>query len=198
MIPDFPEVKERLMKALNNRLQRKHKEYLGIFSEVPGYAHHEGSIWAITNDEGIKREQDYKTISSELLINLEEIPDMVPSEILARVDKVAEDSARLMHAEILEEITKATDEAGTAIDAKGKPLDQDMFLSMLDRMDLEFDEKGELIPPAIVMHPKLWEAKGEELKSWEEDGDFIAKHRQLMHRKREEWRAREARRKLVD
>lgn len=198
MIPDFPEEKAKLMKALNDRFARKNRELLGYFAQIPAYAHHEGNKWAIASAGGDEREQEYKELGGEFALSVDEIPNMSPADILRLVDGVAEDSARQMHSEIMGEITRSVVESGRGIDAQGQPLDQEMFLQALESIDLSFKRDGTLEPPAIIMHPKLWEARKEEIESWESDPDFVARHELLLHRKREEWRAREARRKLVN
>ena len=186
------------MKALNERLVIKQKEYLGYFSTIPSYAHHEGHEWTVVNQGGTENTQEYVNLGSEFSIKVDDVPRMGPQDILGLIDSAAEDSARKMHDQIILSITRSVDEAGTAIDAKGRTLSQDLFLQALDSMQLDFDTEGYLIPPTVIMHPKLWEAKKDEMKSWEQDPEFVRRHTALIDRKREEWSAREACRKLVD
>ena len=198
MIPDFPVEKEKIMQALMLRHERKHAEYLGFFSEIPAYSHHEGNRWAIKRADGSESEEEYRDIRTEFKVKFDDIPKMTPADLISRIDALAEETARQMHGVIMEEITAATDEAGRSIDARGRPLDQELFLKGMDSIDLDFDSNGKLKPPAIIMHPKLWEARKDEIKSWESDPEFAKQYEALMARKKDEWRARENRRKLVD
>jgi len=55
---------------------------------------------------------------------------------------------------------------------------------MLEKMDLDFDENGNWNPPTIVMHPDLWEAKKDEIKSWETDDEFLSKQKEIIEKRR--------------
>lgn len=198
MIQDFPEEKYKLMKALNDRLVSKQAEFLGYFSQIPAYAHHEGNKWATVTTDGNEREQEYKELGWEFSLSVDEVPDMSLADVLSLIDKVALDAARQMHDEIMGEISRSVEDSGRGIDAKCQPLNQELFLQGLESIDLSFNRDGTLIPPAMIMHPKLWEARQEDIKSWENDPDFVARQELLIQKKREEWRARETRRKLVD
>lgn len=198
MIPDFPKEKAKLMNALNDRLARKHRELLGYFAQIPSFAHHEGDRWAMAGRGSVEEEMEYEELGAEVQLSVDEVPDMSATDILRLIDSVAEDAARQMHNKIMADIDRSVTESGTAFDAKGRPFDREMFLNALDSIALSFDSDGNLIPPAIIMHPELWQARKADMETWESDPDFVEKYRQLLFKKREEWRAREARRKLVD
>jgi hypothetical protein len=48
------------------------------------------------------------------------------------------------------------------------------------------------------MHPKMWETIKDDVTSWEQDPELDARYKEIIARKKEAWRARESRRKLVD
>jgi hypothetical protein len=106
--------------------------------------------------------------------------------------------AREMSKNIYAEIARVTNQVGNSLNAQGQPLSKELFLQMFEKVDMDFDENGNWNPPAIIMAPELWEAKKDEMKSWENDPDFQSKHSAIIARKKEEWRDRENRRKLVD
>jgi len=198
MTPDFPEEKQRIMEALTHRLRQRHSQLLGPFSSSTAYAHHEGDYWQIHRADGSVERQEYMRIGGQLSVELDEVPDMKVETLLKKIDDVAETAAADLSRAIYSHINRAIDEAGTGIDAGGRPLDQDLFLKALDAIDWDFDKDGNPTNIAIVMHPKVWESHKDIMKAWESDPAFVSKHSALQARKREEWNARESRRTLVD
>jgi hypothetical protein len=198
MLPDFPTQKSRLVRFWTAYLRRKEREYLGYFATAPSYTHYEGDRWSIQREDGISSESTYREIEAEMSIPTNEVPNLTPDRIAQKLDSVAEKLAKQMRQGIMEDLNQAIDQTGTRVDAEGSPPTKELFLEMLDRMLLPFDKDGNLIPPAIIMHPTMWETHGEEMKNWEQDPEFRARHEEIVERKREEWRARESRRKLVD
>lgn len=198
MIPDFPVEKENMMNYWMKYLSKKHKVLLGVFGNLPAYRNHEGHKWTLDRSDGSKDSQPYHEIQAMLNLKISEIPDLSPEKLRLKLDKLAEDMARQASQSMFAEISRVTNQVGNAIDAKGQPLTKELFLQMLDNLDLDFDENGNWNPPTIVMHPDLWAAKKDEFKSWENDPEFQAKQTKIIARKRGEWHDRENRRKLVD
>jgi hypothetical protein len=99
---------------------------------------------------------------------------------------------------MFQEISRVTKKTGNEVNAQGQPLTQELFLQTLNKMDFDFDEKGNWNPPSIIMHPDLWAAKKDEIKSWETDEIFLAKQEEIIAKKKEAWHDRENRRELVD
>lgn len=198
MLPDFPKEKKLLHKFWNEYLGHKHKELLGVFATIPSLASHEGDRWNIERPDGTESEQLYEEMSSLFTIDLSEVPTLTPEKIRAKLDTVAEDAARQMHQSIFREILKATKQVGNTVNAEGKPFTKELFLEMIEKVDMDFTPDGQLIPPSIIMPPEAWKANEAKFKEWEQDKEFTAKHEEIINKKREAWSAREALRKLVD
>lgn len=198
MLPDFPKEKELLAKFWNKYLELKHRELLGVFSTIPSFAIHEGDRWKIERSDGTESEQPYQEMSSGFTIDLNEVPDLTPEKIRAKLDAVAEDGTRQMSQSIFREIQQATEQVGNTVDAKGKPLTKELFLEMLEKIETDFTPDGQWIPPSIVMHPDVWKANEAKFKEWEQDIEFTDRQTEIINKKREAWHAREALRKLVD
>lgn len=73
------------------------------------------------------------------------------------------------------------------------------ILEIFRTVEMEFDPKTLQLLPGFqfVMHPETAAKVVPKIQEWEKDPEFKAKHERIMERKREEWRDREARRKLV-
>jgi hypothetical protein len=198
MLPDFPKEKELLGKFWNEYLVRKHRELLGIFAGIPAFTVHEGDRWKLERTDGSESEQPYKELSSEFVIEMKDVPDLTPELIREKIDKVAEDAAMQMTKGIYKEIQQATEQAGNIVNAEGQPFSKEHFLELVEKVESDFTPDGQLIAPSLVMHPDFWKANEERFKEWEQDEEFTARHEEIINKKREEWRAREASRKLVD
>jgi len=198
MLPDFPKEKQLLEKYWNEFLAQKNQELLGVFGTIPSFTVHEGDRWKISRADGNSSEQQYQEMSSGLTINLNEVPDLTPEKIKEKLTAVAEDAARQMSQEFFKELKQVTEQTGNAIDAEGKPITQDLFLELFEKVESEFTPDGQMIPPSIVMHPEMWKAAEPKLREWEKDKNFIDRQTAIINKKREEWYAREASRKPVD
>jgi hypothetical protein len=198
MIPDFPREKEKLMRFWIKYLSIKNKELLGIFGTLPAHMNHEGHQWTINRSDGSEDNQPYHEIQGLFSIEISEVPNLTPDKIRQKLDKIAGEMARQMSQNMFSEISRVTRQVGNEVNTQGQPLTKELFLQMVEKIDIDFDEQGHWIPPAIVIHPDLWEAKKDEFKSWESDPEFQLKHEKLIAQKKEEWRDRENRRKLVD
>lgn len=198
MLPDFPVQKARLLEFWNRYFAQKHNEYLGYFSECPSYSQHEGNRWAVEREDGTTSESGYESIEAGFPVRVDEVPNLTPEKIAQKIDIAAQEMARQMVQGILEDISHAVDESGRTVDAGERPFTKELFLKGLDSIEMGFDENGNPIMPKVMMHPKLWETIKDDIKTWEQDPEFTKRFNQIIERKREAWRARESRRKLVD
>ena len=198
MLPDFPKEKALLAKFWNEYLARKHRELLGFFATMPSFAIHEGDRWKIERSDGTESEQPYQEMSSGFTIELKDVPDLTFEKIKSKMDALAEDTARQMSQSIFKEIQQVTEQVGNALDAKGKPLTKELFLELLEKIESNFTPNGEWIAPSIVMSPEMWKANEAKFREWEQDREFTSRQEEIINKKREVWRAREALRKLVD
>jgi len=113
--------------------------------------------------------------------------------LLVAIDDAAEDGLRTIMPRFFEYISRLSDAAGTSTDAKGRPPSLDLFLEMLEKIDIEFEDDGKPIMPTLIMHPdtaqalqKLPPPTQEQKKKLEE----------LMQRKKQEYNDRRRHRKL--
>ena len=198
MIPDFPTEKEKLTKAWTHYVEVRSYALLGFMEETPSYRHHEGNLWQLIRDDGSSSESEYQEISAAFIIDRKDVPGLTPEKIREKLDAIADEMAGQMSHHVIATIKRATDEAGNTIDAKGKKFSPEFFLDMLDRMQLSFDEDGTWQPPTLIVPPGFVETNKELISLFENNPDLRTRQKEIIDRQREEWRAREAYRKLVD
>ncbi len=198
MIPDFPGEKQKIMAFWNWYLGEKHKQLLGIMGQIPSHMNHEGHRWTLSRSDGTEDESQYNNIQGTITIDASEVPQLTPVKIREKMDQVAEEMARQTIQGMIAEINRVTESVGNSINAGGQPLTQELFLQMLERIDLNFDENGKWLPPTMILSPEMLEKSKEKFMTWDKDPEFLARQEEIVVRKREDWRDRENRRKLVD
>ena len=127
---------------------------------------------------------------------------MRKTDLPALLEKLSDLAKRMAEAQetmLFSRVSAAAEAVGNTVDAGGdfKP---EHFLEMVEKVQMDFDpatgepSKGQV----FVMHPDTAAKVVPKVKAWENDPAFKAEYDRIVAKKREEWRAREDRRKLVD
>jgi hypothetical protein len=98
---------------------------------------------------------------------------------------------------LFETMKKATEATGNVIDTKGQPISHDYIFQMIEMMDMDFNPQGEPEWPTMVVSPTLGERMEQLSREANDDPKIKKRYEELIIRKKEEFRAREADRKLV-
>lgn len=134
--------------------------------------------------------------SSEMQIKFDEIPELTFEKAIAKYDEMILDMVRKQTGFALERLSEEIPKS-QSVDAKGKKLDAEIILEMLETIQLEFYPDGrphELHVVGGLFSPERLKVVEEQFRN---SPELQKRHNELMERKREEWRAREASRKLV-
>jgi hypothetical protein len=86
--------------------------------------------------------------------------------------------------------------AGQVESAKGEPISPEQILRVMERIEMNFDDDGKN-QLSLVIHPSRTEKFAAALRRLEEDPVMRQRHEDLLARKKEAWRVREASRRLV-
>jgi hypothetical protein len=196
MLPDLPNLKQDIRRIQDRHLENRIDQQSGFFSELPKHYMHEGNRMRIRRANGSVEEIKRKKTLGKLSLNVSEIPALTLKERIAKLDTVADQMADQMVTHTIETLGEGLDKAGQVIDRKGKPFDAETIFEVLEKIQIEFDKSEQydltiLIPPALAPRVK------EILQLLETDKNLQKRHAEIMERKREEWRDREAARKLV-
>jgi hypothetical protein len=197
MLPDFPKTKSEISKILSARVRDKVRE-LSPFASLPSaFVQHEGNVHSYPQ-EGFGTVTDgFEHFEVPLQVKIEELRSLVGDRLLQKIDGLAEEMARKTSEHGYRALDRVTEKAGNRLDAGGKPFDQEMFLAMMEKVDLTFDASGK--PDfVLLMHPDMASGIAEKGQHWEQDPEFKKRYDDLLEVKREAWRDRESNRKLVD
>jgi len=199
MLPDFPEVKRRLLQvvAFNFRHRVNADELIGAIKSVPYF---EGRRFATGDVDGYVEETAAELTSIPYEIERLAIIERGVEAFAEATAKVAEAQIAALHEMLFRKNKEACDRVGNSVDAGGQPFSADLYLKMLERVRIDFDSDGrpDISGTRLVMHPDLAEHVSKVMSQWETDESFQQRYQEVMLRKREEWRDRESNRKLVD
>lgn len=195
MLPDFPEAKARIHRVLMTPIRSAIREASLGAAQI---RLHEGDRSTVQREDGTIVDLMPEEARVEIEMPRERLQGMSLTEVQQIYTDVADDMAGQVAGSYFRAVDEAVARADTAVDAKWSEFTFDLFLETLDKKWLQFDENGELVPPAIVMSPQMWDSIKDEVASWDKNPEYSVRYDRLIERKREEWREREARRKLVD
>ena len=193
MLPDFLKTKEKLKRMLDSERKKAELLHLGPVADAPKSMIFEGNKTIIIYEDGSCAEVKMEKATSRLEVKWEEVETMTHETILNKIDNVAKEMAEQIKKSYYETLSEAAEEASNVTSTDGKTLSVDMILEMVKKMHLSFDEEGNPSGLTFAGSPKLRPVLAEIISQAESDPRYQA----LMEQKREEWRVRESRRKLV-
>jgi hypothetical protein len=197
MLPDFPDLKKKLNSMLQERMKRQCYGD-GVLSRVMRFHVHEGDAFTTVRLDGSEERSQFKEKSVKRSFKAEELAKMTPTDLVKKVDSMALEMSEQTSKAMFEMIRESTNETGNIVDAQGQPFSFDLILQMYEKMEIDFDEKGEPSGITMVVHPELGKRLPDLMKQWKADPECTRRYDELMQKKREDWNDRESRRKLVD
>lgn len=197
MLPDFPAIKRQIAADRTNEL-RSAERADSILSLFNRYRQHEGDRFTIVQEDQTVRTSRYRQVEVEGTFK---VADLLANGTQAIRDVLATMAQGLSKDQVkmFEEVMKSTtDDAGTAVHAEGRPFSAELFIEAIEKMELSFDDDGNWQMPTLVSHPMHEARIRSELARLDATPELQAKATAIVIKKREEWRAREAGRALVD
>jgi len=197
MLPDLPKLKTELDQRLTSYVSKRAHGMLGIFQDIGRHIIHEGSKTKIIRATGDEETNEMFHASSEVRIDVREVPSMTVESRRELLDSLAEDMARQMSGHMFHSLDETLEKYGQTVDNEGKPFSPETIFEVLEKIAMDFDEEGNQKSLSLAIHPEKQQKVIDVLKAIECDEVLRAKHEALIDRKRKEWRDREAARKLV-
>jgi len=197
MLPDLQSLKRDIQRILDRYLQTQVHARLGVFNESPHHTIHEGNRLRTIRADGSVEDSNLKEASAEVMLKLDEIPQLTIEQRVAKINDMADKMAQQMNEHLFGALNATLDKAGQVVDQQGKPLDVDAVFKVLEKIQLDFDEAGKPDQLSIVVHPTLAPQAKLVFEKIESDPVLRERYEEIIVRKRFEWRDREADRKLV-
>jgi hypothetical protein len=199
MLPDFPGIKTRLLRLASIGYRRRINAD-GLIGEIAAMPYFEGRQFASGDVDGHVELSPAEVKAIPYEIQRSAIIARGPAAFAESLDAAAEIHLKELHELLFRKHSEATERVGNAVDAQGRPFSADLYFEMLEKVQIDFDASGrpETSGTRLVMHPEMAARVIPLMKQWESDESFQRRYRELMLRKRNEWRDRESNRKLVD
>lgn len=197
MLPDLPSLKNDIQQVLMAYFLAQVNARLGIFNKVPKQTIHEGTRLRMVRADGTIEESDLKQASAEMSVHMDDVPRMTVEQRITKINDMAEQMARQMGQQLFGSLSETLDKAGQTVDRKGQPLDAEAILSVMEKIEIEFDETGKHKELSIVVPPALESKAKQAFEQLQTDPELSKRYEEIMTRKRMAWRDREASRKLV-
>jgi hypothetical protein len=197
MLPDYPGVKRELSTRLDAFLKERVDFHLGPLRRIRRIKLFEGDSQMLTRASGEQESTEFKEVRAGFSIRVDEFPTLTLASLLERFDQVAQDVARQTAENLYSTVSRAVERVGNVVDAKGERFSAELILETLSTMQIDFDSDGTPHLPELHIHPSLAEAAKlaeEEVKG---NRELRRQFARIIEEKREEWRAREASRRLV-
>ncbi len=197
MLPRFPRIQEQLDRFLLSFISLRAKYHMGPMGQVPEVRHFEGDEDSIVRASGEEELTRFTEIKEALTIDRQALSSITLEDILEKLDRVALGIARQTATSLYKTLSEACEKHGTAVDGGGRPLSADSILEVFCRIEIQFKADGSPILPQLHIHPSMEEAVIRAMKQIEENSEYKRRMDEILVRQREDWRAREAARRLV-
>jgi hypothetical protein len=198
MLPDYPELKRKLREDLNQQLQLLVIHNAPLVREIRQSCQAEGDRFTYENTEGEHVTKKFREISAEFEVPANLSSAEMNEQFRVKMVEAAKAIAQQSEGMLFSTMEEVTTRVGNTFDARGRPFEPNMLWDMIERMQMDFDEKtGEPKLPTVVLHPDMMKAIAPKIPEWEADPQMQKRRREVLARKKVEWNDRESLRKLV-
>ena len=197
MLPEFRRLKLDLDRDIKHNMQAAARGR-GTLSDIHQSVVHEGDRFTLHREDGSVETKFYHALEASVELSPEDIQSEGAKKVAEAVDNLAEQLAEQEHHKFFETITSVIRSVGNEVDAGGRPFTAEIWLDVLEKMELSFDDDGTWRPPTVVLHPTMLSRAQNELGRLETDSVLKQRLDDIVSRQRDEWRVRESNRKLVD
>jgi hypothetical protein len=197
MLPDLPEIKGELHALYMAEFRARLNAYLGIVSDAKRSFIVEGETTSIVRPDGAVEDTTLRRASAEATVPLDEVPALNHDKVRIILSKMADEMAAQISKGFFQDINNAVEKIGNVVSAEGKPPTADKIFEIWEKIHIAFNTDGTPQMPSIVVGTELVEPMRKIMAAIETDPTLRSRMDALMVKKFEEWRAREADRKLV-
>jgi hypothetical protein len=198
MLPLYPRLKAEIERLLVDVARQAAQRQLGPFADMPPAQQHEGDRLEYMTIDGDEKKVSYQRTVVDYEIRPADIPTMTFRDAIAVVVGKGRELGLQQARLYFESMNRSIEQVGNALDAGGQPFSVDLFLQLLDRVQIAFDEQGNPQLPTLHVGPDLEASASQVLEGASKDPSAQARLNEIIERKREEWNAEQDRRKLVD
>jgi hypothetical protein len=160
---------------------------------------HEGDSLVVTSSNGYSSQTTFPTFESEFNISYDDLLKKGPEAYFEKKADVAKDMASKLVGNVYTKIDEVTEKTGNVVSAKkGEGITPNLILDLLEKIEINFDEKGNPIMPEIHLSKEDFEKLNAQKIDPKTIAEIEKRRKEIVDKKRKEWIDRESNRKLVD
>lgn len=198
MLPDFPAIKAKRRRFLDDMLKAMVRKLSPILAQIKDIHYHEGNIGLVSDVQGNREPMTFEPWTSiPLTVSTKDMVLMNDSEFFRRMIPVARDIAEKQTKKLFEEVNAACKRSGNIVNAPDLPL-AEQLLQMVERVQIDFDAGGTPTMPSFVCNPSKQAELEQALSEIESNPAYRQRYEEAIKAQREQWHDREVNRQLVD
>jgi hypothetical protein len=169
-----------------------------MLSQIPIRAQREGNESSFQDEQGKIRKIDYEHKSVTIQRKTEDARGMTFEKFVEAAREPGTGMGKEMMRTVFQMLDKTTKETGNVVNAGGKPITLDLFLDLLEKIQIDFTPDGNPIWPSLHVGSEMHAQFQRLFPEWLKDPVFNSRMEKIVVRKRQEFYEREAHRRLVD
>ncbi|MCG8338096.1 MAG: hypothetical protein MJE63_26630 [Proteobacteria bacterium] len=195
MLPDFPELKNELHELLYHSAETIIR-FNSVIGKLPPKIIVECENVEIKRADGSTQIMSPKRSESGANFKYKEMEILTLKEVFSRILQSCLELSNKGEKNAFETLNEEITSAGRTIDVDGKPLSPEILLKGIELIDINFDKFGNPDLPAFISGMPIEKVKKELDKLFSEE-PYKKSYKELIERKKRDWRDRESNRKLV-
>jgi hypothetical protein len=198
MLPHFPKSHKQMMEIREDKIWEGFYSASPVLRQIGFRAQREGKASTFQTEQGAIEQIDYKHTGSEIVYKPKDAEGMTVQEFIKIYQEPAREMGKKTVTALYEKIDKITQQTGNFVNSGRKPLSHDLFLDLIEKMPIDFDSSDQPRMPSLNAGSEMFAHLQQQIPKWHEDPAFLTRWKAILDKKREEFREREACRRLVD
>ena len=194
MLPDFPSLKRERYSQQLRAAQRLSDAKHPVLSEIRRTVQREGRKVEHRDMTHQVSMDEYQKFEAGIEIDLRQIAEFDDQRWIATLRKMTDTFADKMMERMIHALSDASARVGNTVAQDDGDLNGDAILRMLEKVHIEFDPVTKM--PIMVLLTGTQQA--EKLRELNDSPEFTDRYRDVIDRKRIEWRLQSIDRRLVD
>ncbi|GMK41955.1 hypothetical protein PCCS19_50140 [Paenibacillus sp. CCS19] len=181
--------------AFINYFQDTTRSFMSLKNELLsgiGTVSHEGPARMRTSTDEVMLDKEPAKIEMKFNIPFDVILRTDVEALMTSIDEASDSGIESLVPQIFQFIGEVCDASGQVVDGRGQPFSFDLFLELLEKIEITFNDDGSPNMPTLFIHPNMRKVLEDNPPSEEQQKQM----EELISRKRDDFFAKKRTRKL--